>query len=78
MFACKIPTWLLPVPGHVDCLITANVEVSGASGNEGSHRRVSWVGGSGPGKMKNSTKQKKTLHTSLVWRFNVVHGCGRD
>ena len=28
--------------------------------------------------VKNSTKQKKTLHTSLVWGFNVVHECGRD
>ena len=48
-FASRITTWRLPVPGHVACLVTANLGVSGASGNEVSHRGVYWVGGSGPG-----------------------------
>ena len=55
--------------GHVDCLVTADHEASGAVGTglvvlvrEG----------------KEFDKQKKNLHTSLVWRFNVVHVCGRD
>ena len=47
-FASRIPTWRLPVSGHVACLFTADLEVSGASGNEVSRREVHWVGGSGP------------------------------
>ena len=74
-FASRIPTWRLPVPGHAASLVTAGIEVPGAPGIEVSCREVHWVGGSGPAR-KNSTKQKKNLHISLVWGFNVVHGCG--
>ena len=38
------------MPGHVACLVTADLEVSGASGND--HRGVYWVGGSGPGRKR--------------------------
>ena len=64
--------------GHVACLVTAGVEVPGASGSEGSRRGVYWVGGSGPARKRIRLNRKKTLHTSLVWGFNVVHECGRD
>ena len=34
-FASRIPTWRLPVPGHVACLVTADLEVSGERGFSG-------------------------------------------
>ena len=61
-FACKTPIWRLPVPGHVVDLVTAHVEVSGASGKEGSHRGVYWVGGSFPGRKRIRLNRKTPAH----------------
>ena len=77
-FASRILTWRLPVPGQVACLVTAHHEASGANGDEVSRREVHWVSGSCPRRKRIRLNRKKTLHTSLFWRFNVVHGCGRD
>ena len=58
--ASRIPAWRLPVSGHVACLVTADHGASGANGDDVSRREVHWVSGSGPGKEKNSTKQKNS------------------
>ena len=47
-FARRIPTWRLPVPGQVACLVTAHHEASGANRDEVSRREVHWVSGSCP------------------------------
>ena len=62
--------------GHVACLVTADHEVSGASGNEGSNRGVHWVGGSGPGRKRIRLNRKTPAHLaglavhsrSRVWK----------
>ena len=60
------PTWRLPVSGHVACLVTADLEVSGSLGIEVSGRRVLCVSGSGMVK-KNSTKQKPPCTPRWFW-----------
>ena len=75
-FASRIPTWRLPVPGHAASLVTAGIEVPSALGIEVSCRRVHCVGGSGLVRQR-IRLNRKTLHTSLVLGFNVVHDCGR-
>ena len=59
-FASRIPTWRLPVPGHAACLVTASIEVPGASGIEVSRRGVHCVGGSGPARKRIRLNRKKT------------------
>ena len=57
-FASRIPALRFPVSGHAACLVTADLEVSGACGNEVS-REVHWVHWVGWSRTeKNSTKQK--------------------
>ena len=63
--ASRTPTWRLRESGQVARLVTADLVVADDDGVEGVCSEVCWVGGSGPGR-KNSTKQKKPLHTSWV------------
>ena len=66
-FASRIPTWRLPVPGHIAALITAGSEVPGALGIEAFSRGVLRFTGSGMVKKKNSTKQKNSCAPRWLW-----------
>ena len=59
-FAYSTPTWRLPVSGHVARLIAVHCEDADDRGDEVLDLGVHWVSGSGPGKEKISTKQKKS------------------
>ena len=58
-FACKTPTWRLPVSGHVARLVAMHCEDAGGHGDEVPSSGVRWISGFGPGRKKNSTEQKK-------------------
>ena len=51
-FACKTPTWRLPVSGHVARLVAIYCEAAGGDGSEVSSSGVHWVSGSGPGRKR--------------------------
>ena len=58
-FASRVPTWRLPVPGHVAGLVTvADVAEVG----EG----VSWVSGSGPGRKRIRLNRKTSAHLAGI------------
>ena len=76
-FACSTPTWRLPVSGQVSGLVAAYVGAVREAFVDGAGQEVHWVSGSGSGTEKNSTKQKKLLHTSRGLWFKLVHGFGR-
>ena len=54
-FACKTPTWRLPVPGHVVDLVTAGVVLCG-------RLLLHWVSGSGPGRKRIRLNRKNHAH----------------
>ena len=58
-FACLTPTWRLPVPGFVVNLVAAYEGAGRRAPVEEVGQGVHWVSGSGSGRKKNSTKQKK-------------------
>ena len=64
-FACSTPTWRLPVSGHVDDLVAASIGAVREVDVDGVGREFTGLVVLDLGK-KNSTEQKKTLHTSLV------------
>ena len=51
-FACRTPTWRLPVSGHVFDLVAAGVGAVREVLVDGSGLKVHWVSGSGPGRKK--------------------------
>ena len=51
-FACRTPTWRLPVSGHVVDLVTASVGAVREVVADGGCREVLWVSGSGPGRKR--------------------------
>ena len=51
-FACRTPTWRLPVFGHVPDLVTAVVGVAGEAVVDCAANEVSWVSGSCPGRKR--------------------------
>ena len=59
-FASKVPTWSLPVLGHVAALFHVGVGSAADAESQYGDGGVHWVSSSGPGRKKNSTKQKKT------------------
>ena len=70
-FACKTPTWRLPVPGCVVDLVTASLSLMVVVG-----RFSGLVVLVQDGKEFDLTEQP--LHTSLVSLFNLSHVCGKD
>ena len=60
-FACRTPTWRLPVSGHVPDLVTAIVGVAGEAVVDCAHE-VSWVSGSGPGRKRILLNRKTPAH----------------
>ena len=65
-FACKTPTWRLPVSGHVACLVAACCKAAGASGSEVSDPGVHWTSGSGPGRKSIRLNRKTPAHLAGV------------
>ena len=61
-FACRTPTWRLPVSGHVARLVAVYCEAGGGSGCEVSSSGVRWVSGSGPGRKRIRLNRKTPAH----------------
>ena len=61
-FACKTPTWRLPVPGHVVGLVTASVGAVREVVADGGCREVLWVRSSGPGRKRIRLNRKTHAH----------------
>ena len=82
-FACRTPTWRLPVPGCVVDLVTASVGAVREVVADGGCREVHWVGGSGPGRKRVHLNRKTPAHLAgfvvqsrpRVWKrlHHVVH-----
>ena len=75
-FACRTPTWRLPVSGHVACLVTAGLGSVGGGGAEVGSEGVHWAGGSGPERKRIRLGSKHPAHLagsvvqsrSRVWK----------
>ena len=89
-FACRIPTWRLPVNGHVADLVTeeggevgiVRVDHSAPAGPPGfdGGGGIDWVSGPGGG-VKRVRLNRKIQHTSqdtVPWGFSLGHVFGRD
>ena len=61
-FACKTPTWRLPVSGHVARLDVIHCEDAGGHGGEVSGSGVLWVSGSGLGRKRIRLNRKTPAH----------------
>ena len=61
-FACRTPTWRLPVSGHVARLIAVHGEDAGGNGDEVLDLGVHWVSGSGPGRQRFRLNRKTPAH----------------
>ena len=75
-FACKTPTWRLPVSGHVARLVANYCEAAGGNGSEVSSSGVHWVGGSGPGRKRIRLNRQTPAHL-VGLLFILVHAFGR-
>ena len=51
-FACRTPTWRLPVSGHVVDLVTLGADIGLEAVADGAFQAVHWVSGSGPGRKR--------------------------
>ena len=51
-FACKTPTWRLPVSGHFGDLVPASIGAVREVDVDGVGQEVHWVSGSGPGRKR--------------------------
>ena len=58
----RIPTWRLPVSGHVASLVCADLGVSEGDGVEDARREVHWVSGSGLGRKRIRLNRKNPAH----------------
>ena len=61
-FACKTPTWRLPVSGHVARFIAVHCEDAGGRGDEVPDLGVHWVSRSGPGRKRIRLNRKTPAH----------------
>ena len=61
-FACRVPTWRLPVSGHVARLVAIYYEAAGDSEDEVPSSGGRWVSGSGPGRKRNRLNRKTPAH----------------
>ena len=76
-FACRVPTWRLPLPGHPADLVHADVGAEGDDGAEVGDEGVHWVSGSAPGRKRIRLNKKQNQHTQLDFLCNLGHVCGR-
>ena len=84
-FACRTPTWRLPVSGHVVDLVTARVGAVREAIVDGAGQEVHWVGGSGPGPKRIRLNRKTPAHLAgfrvqsrpRVWKRLRLVGCSR-
>ena len=84
-FACRTPTWRLPVSGHVTRLVTAGVGAVQEAIADGACQEVHWVSGSGPGRKRIRLNRKTLAHLAgvmvqsrpRVWKRlpHVGHSC---
>ena len=61
-FACRVPFWTLPVPGHVAELVTAEVRAAPVGELEVARRDIHWVGGSGLCRKRFRLNRKTPAH----------------
>ena len=61
-FACRTPTWRLPVSGHVAGLVIAIFGVAGEAVVDCAAHEISWVSGSGPGRKRIRLNRKTPAH----------------
>ena len=61
-FACRTPTWRLPVSGHVAGLVAGTSWEVQEAVAEGVGRRVRWVSGSGSGRKRIRLNRKTPAH----------------
>ena len=61
-FACKTPTWRLPVPGHVVDLVAAHVGAVLEDFIDSAGQEVLWVSGSGPRRKRIRLNRKTPTH----------------
>ena len=80
-FACKTPTWRLPVSGHVARLVAIHCEDAGGHGSEVSGSGVPWVSGSGPKwkrirlNRKNSCTPRGVIDSFSSTRLEEIASC---
>ena len=65
-FACKTPTWRLPVSGHVARLVATYCEAAGGNWSEVSSLGIHWVSGSGHGRKRIRLNRKTPAHLAGV------------
>ena len=81
-FACMVPTWRLPVSGHVARLVAIYCEAAGGNKSEVSSSGVHPVSGSWTWKEMNSTKRKNSctprgvIDSFSSTRLEEVASCG--
>ena len=68
-FACRTPTWWLPVSGHVVGLVAAGATVA-----DGARQEVHWVSGSGPGR-KRIRLNRKSPSTPRWFHGSISSTC---
>ena len=61
-FACRTPTWRLPVSGHVVDLVTAAADVCRDAVAGGAFQALHWVSGSGPQRKRIRPNRKTPAH----------------
>ena len=61
-FACRTPSWRLPVSGHVVDLVTAIVGAVQEAIADGASQEVHWVSGSGLGRKRIRLNRKTPSH----------------
>ena len=61
-FACRTPTWGLPVSGHVVDLVTVSIGAMQVVIVDGDGHEVLWVSGSGPGQKRIRLNRKTPAH----------------
>ena len=63
-FACRTPTWRLPVSGHVDDLVAASIGAVREVDVDGGCREVHWVSTSGRGRKRIRLNREIPAHLS--------------
>ena len=76
-FACRIPTWRLPVSGHVVDLVSADVGAVREAIVDGAGQEVRWVSGSEPRRKRIRLNRKTPARLAGFLGFILVHEFGR-
>ena len=65
-FACRTPTWRLPVCGPVVDLVAASIGAVREVVVDGANQEVHWVSGSGPRRKRNRLNRKTPAHLAGI------------